>query len=128
MSGGKSRSHIKVASDWIRHSLTRVHPTTYTALARLSTIKMKKTLLLCFIHGFQVVTPHFNLLCVVAATADDYATQGGEDTFGPDYQFTKHLRRLVAHALPKVNVEVLVYPKYETRGDLGQCVSRFRDW
>ncbi|KAH6888610.1 hypothetical protein B0T10DRAFT_488511 [Thelonectria olida] len=67
---------------------------------------MKKTLLLCFIHGFK----------------------GGEDTFGPDYQFTKHLRDLVAEALPKINVEVLVYPKYETRGDLGQCVSRFRDW
>lgn len=67
---------------------------------------MKKTLILCFIHGFK----------------------GGEDTFGHDYQFTKHLRELVAHALPKLDVRVLVYPKYETRGDLGECVSRFRDW
>jgi hypothetical protein len=25
-------------------------------------------------------------------------------------------------------VQVLVYPKYETRGDLADCVSRFRDW
>ncbi|KAG5796087.1 hypothetical protein H9Q69_004882 [Fusarium xylarioides] len=67
---------------------------------------MKKTLLLCFIHGFK----------------------GGEDTFGVDYQFTKDLRDLVGQALPKVDVEVVVYPKYETRGDLGSCVSRFRDW
>ncbi|KAH7162507.1 hypothetical protein B0J13DRAFT_669209 [Dactylonectria estremocensis] len=67
---------------------------------------MKKTLLLCFIHGFK----------------------GGESTFGDDYQFTKHLRDLVAQALPKLDVRVLVYPKYETRGDLGECVSRFRDW
>ncbi|KAG6189882.1 hypothetical protein E4U10_000803 [Claviceps purpurea] len=67
---------------------------------------MKKTLVLCFIHGFK----------------------GGESTFGNDYQFTKHLRDIVAQKLPKVHVRVLVYPKYETRGDLGQCVSRFRDW
>ncbi|KAI5465668.1 hypothetical protein BGZ63DRAFT_374206 [Mariannaea sp. PMI_226] len=67
---------------------------------------MKKTLLLCFIHGFK----------------------GGEETFGHNYQFTKDLSKLLTEALPKVNVRVLVYPKYETRGDLGQCVSRFRDW
>ncbi|KAG6002461.1 hypothetical protein E4U21_003027 [Claviceps maximensis] len=67
---------------------------------------MKKTLVLCFIHGFK----------------------GGESTFGHDYQFTKHLRDIVAQKLPKVDVRVLVYPRYETRGDLGQCVSRFRDW
>ncbi|KAL4726234.1 hypothetical protein ACLX1H_006912 [Fusarium chlamydosporum] len=60
---------------------------------------MKKTLLLCFIHGFK----------------------GGEDTFGVDYQFTKDLRDLVREALPKINVEAIVYPKYETRGDLGNC-------
>ncbi|KAK2591848.1 hypothetical protein QQS21_010457 [Conoideocrella luteorostrata] len=67
---------------------------------------MKKTLVLCFIHGFK----------------------GGESTFGDNYQFTRHLRDIVAQKLPKIDVRVLVYPKYETRGDLGQCVSRFRDW
>ncbi|KAK5990118.1 hypothetical protein PT974_08384 [Cladobotryum mycophilum] len=67
---------------------------------------MKKTLILCFIHGFK----------------------GGEETFGDKYQFTEHLQDLVAKDLPKINVRVLVYPKYETRGDLGDCVSRFRDW
>lgn len=67
---------------------------------------MKKTLLLCFIHGFK----------------------GGESTFGDNYAFTEDLRRRVASVLPKVNVRVEVYPKYETRGDLGECVGRFRDW
>lgn len=67
---------------------------------------MKKTLLLCFIHGFK----------------------GGEATFGEEAQFTEDLRQMIADALPKVEVKALVYPKYETRGDLGECVSRFRDW
>ncbi|KAI6710510.1 hypothetical protein JHW43_006951 [Diplocarpon mali] len=57
---------------------------------------MKKTLLLCFIHGFK----------------------GGDDTFGG---FPEHLRALVGHALPKVEVKAIVYPKFETRGDLAEC-------
>lgn len=28
----------------------------------------------------------------------------------------------------KVEVKVFVYLKYEMRGDLGECVSRFCDW
>ncbi|KAL3964586.1 hypothetical protein ACCO45_001590 [Purpureocillium lilacinum] len=66
---------------------------------------MKKTLVLCFIHGFK----------------------GGEETFGADYQFTRDLRDAVAHKLPKVDVRVLVYPKYETRGDLGQLEEKVID-
>lgn len=54
--------------------------------------------------------------------------QGGESTFGHDYQFAEHLRVLVNAALPKIDVKVLVYPKYETRGHLGETVSRFRSW
>ncbi|VUC26387.1 unnamed protein product, partial [Clonostachys rosea] len=67
---------------------------------------MKKTLILCFIHGFK----------------------GGESTFGDDYRFAEHLRDLVAAELPKIDIKTLVYPKYETRGDLGETVSRFRSW
>ncbi|KAL1868522.1 hypothetical protein Daus18300_005956 [Diaporthe australafricana] len=74
---------------------------------------MKKTLLLCFIHGFK---------------ANITAVQGGEETFGHKYAFTQHLRDLVAERLPRLDVQVLVYPKYETRGDLADCVARFRDW
>ncbi|TQV99542.1 alpha/beta-Hydrolase [Cordyceps javanica] len=66
----------------------------------------RKTLVLCFIHGFR----------------------GGNLTFGENYRFTEHLRDMVAKELPKINVKVLVYPKYETRGDLGECVMRFRTW
>lgn len=54
--------------------------------------------------------------------------QGGEETFGHKYAFTQHLRDLVSDLLPKLDVRVLIYPKYETRGDLADCVSRFRDW
>ncbi|KAI0443829.1 hypothetical protein F4803DRAFT_561338 [Xylaria telfairii] len=67
---------------------------------------MKKTLLLCFIHGFK----------------------GGEDTFGAKSEFAQHLAALLSAALPKVDVRAVTYPKYETRGDLRECVSRFRDW
>ncbi|KAA8567915.1 hypothetical protein MFRU_010g00300 [Monilinia fructicola] len=64
---------------------------------------MRKTLLLCFIHGFK----------------------GGDDTFG---DFPEHLRAILSRSLPRVNVRILIYPQYETRGDLGECVGRFRDW
>jgi len=64
---------------------------------------MKKTLLLCFIHGFK----------------------GDDNTFGG---FPEHLRALVSHGLPKVEVRAIVYPQFETRGNLETCVSRFRDW
>ncbi|RFU78037.1 alpha beta-hydrolase [Trichoderma arundinaceum] len=67
---------------------------------------MRKTLILCFIHGFK----------------------GGESTFGNNYSFVEDLRRVVGKELPDLTVKVLVYPKYETRGDLGEAVSRFRSW
>lgn len=54
--------------------------------------------------------------------------QGGEETFGQNYSFTEDLRAHLSALLPKLDVQVLVYPKYETRGDLADCVSRFRDW
>ncbi|RDL39528.1 Uncharacterized protein BP5553_03868 [Venustampulla echinocandica] len=56
---------------------------------------MKKTLLLCFVHGFK----------------------GGDDTFG-DFPF--HLETLLAAALPNITVQSIVYPKFETRGDLNE--------
>ncbi|KAF2014771.1 hypothetical protein BU24DRAFT_423671 [Aaosphaeria arxii CBS 175.79] len=64
---------------------------------------MKKTLLLCFIHGFK----------------------GGDDTFA---NFPSHLKAILQHALPKVSVLTITYPKYETRGDLQECVARFKEW
>lgn len=64
---------------------------------------MKKTLLLCFIHGFK----------------------GGDDTFG---SFPEYLRAIVSHSLPNINIRAIVYPRYETRGDLVECVNRFIKW
>ncbi|KAF2759018.1 hypothetical protein EJ05DRAFT_329656 [Pseudovirgaria hyperparasitica] len=64
---------------------------------------MKKTLLLCFIHGFK----------------------GGDDTFAG---FPEHLKGILSHALPKVTVKTITYPKFETVGDLKECVGRFKEW
>ena len=51
--------------------------------------------------------------------------QGGDDTFG---QFPPHLRAILSHALPKLAIVQIQYPKYETRGDLHDCVARFKEW
>ncbi|KIW33803.1 uncharacterized protein PV07_00625 [Cladophialophora immunda] len=64
---------------------------------------MRKTLLLVFIHGFK----------------------GGDDTFAV---FPEHLRALVSHALPNIDVVTATYPKFETRGELRDCVARLREW
>ncbi|KAI9783243.1 MAG: hypothetical protein M1839_004083 [Geoglossum umbratile] len=64
---------------------------------------MKKTLLLCFIHGFK----------------------GDDNTFGG---FPEYLRVKVSSALPKINVATIVYPRFETRGELGAAVAKFREW
>jgi hypothetical protein len=34
----------------------------------------------------------------------------------------------VSRALPQLNVQTIVYPRYETRGDLSMSVSKFREW
>ncbi|KAI1765006.1 hypothetical protein GGR53DRAFT_465837 [Hypoxylon sp. FL1150] len=64
---------------------------------------MTRTLLLCFIHGFK----------------------GSDDTF---HTFPSDLQERVADKLPGHNVESIVYPKYETRGELGHCCVSFLSW
>ncbi|KAL5342339.1 hypothetical protein BJX70DRAFT_394930 [Aspergillus crustosus] len=64
---------------------------------------MRKTLLLVFIHGFK----------------------GSDDTFGT---FPQSIRTYLSRKLPAINVETVVYPKYETRGNLQESVSAFREW
>ncbi|RAL67383.1 hypothetical protein DID88_008139 [Monilinia fructigena] len=64
---------------------------------------MKRTLLLCFIHGFK----------------------GDGETF---YTFPQKLKEYVAEKLPDDDVELLMYPKYETRGDLLDSTQRFLEW
>ncbi|KAI0382348.1 hypothetical protein F5Y04DRAFT_288067 [Hypomontagnella monticulosa] len=64
---------------------------------------MSRTLLLCFIHGFK----------------------GDDDTFR---SFPQDLQERVSRQLPDHNVVSIVYPKYETRGELGQCCASFLSW
>ncbi|KAI9709487.1 MAG: hypothetical protein M1820_003247 [Bogoriella megaspora] len=63
----------------------------------------KKTLLLVFIHGFK----------------------GTDHTF---HDFPERLRALLNNALPTINVAALRYPQYETKGQLQECVSQFKEW
>jgi len=38
------------------------------------------------------------------------------------------VKALLQHALPKVTVLAITYPQFETRGDLHECVGRFKEW
>ncbi|UPK91630.1 hypothetical protein LCI18_002565 [Fusarium solani-melongenae] len=64
---------------------------------------MPRTLLLCFIHGFK----------------------GTDDTF---HDFPFDLKKAVARQLPDDKVESVVYPKYETTGELVQATEAFLEW
>lgn len=66
-------------------------------------MKNEKTLLLVFIHGFK----------------------GTDHTF---HTFPADLKALISHTLPDLNIVPCQYPQYETRGDLGDTVDRFRGW
>ncbi|KAI8208467.1 hypothetical protein K4K52_001300, partial [Colletotrichum sp. SAR 10_76] len=61
---------------------------------------MSRTLLLCFIHGFK----------------------GNDDTFR---EFPDDLKRVVTKQLPDYRVESIVYPKYETKGELAEATEAF---
>ncbi|KAK3334194.1 hypothetical protein B0T19DRAFT_383388 [Cercophora scortea] len=63
----------------------------------------KRILLLCFIHGFK----------------------GDDDTFG---DFPKHLEQTVANNIPDHHVTSVVYPKYETKGELEASTAAFLEW
>ncbi|KAJ1328083.1 triacylglycerol lipase [Microdochium nivale] len=68
-----------------------------------SATKMPRTLLLCFIHGFK----------------------GNDNTFK---NFPQDLQKQVSAKLPDHNVESVVYPKYDTKGELGQCSESLLSW
>ncbi|KAI5807013.1 hypothetical protein EDC01DRAFT_724828 [Geopyxis carbonaria] len=63
----------------------------------------RSTLLFVFIHGFK----------------------GDNDTFAG---FPEHLQALITTARPHLNIRTLIYPQFETRGDLASTVSRFHSW
>ncbi|KAK7409387.1 hypothetical protein QQX98_008449 [Neonectria punicea] len=64
---------------------------------------MPRTLLLCFIHGFK----------------------GTDDTF---FDFPFHLKKAVAQQLPGDRVESVVYPQYETKGELSEASEALLEW
>ncbi|KAJ3002443.1 hypothetical protein NUW54_g5841 [Trametes sanguinea] len=59
--------------------------------------------LIVFIHGFK----------------------GTDSTFG---EFPKRLQHIVSESLGNATVESIVFPAYETKGDLNAAVTRFADW
>ncbi|OJT09035.1 hypothetical protein TRAPUB_60 [Trametes pubescens] len=59
--------------------------------------------LIVFIHGFK----------------------GTDTTFG---QFPERLQHILAESLDNTTVESIVFPAYETKGDLNAAVTRFADW
>lgn len=63
----------------------------------------KRTLLLCFIHGFK----------------------GTDNTFK---DFPGDLERQVSKQLPEHHVQSVVYPKYDTKGELEQATAGFVEW
>lgn len=67
----------------------------------------------------------FNMMRIAEHVTDTWFEQGGEDTFA---SFPEHLKALIQHALPNIDVLTLTYPKFETRGELKECVDRFRTW
>lgn len=64
---------------------------------------MTSIVLFVFIHGFK----------------------GGEDTFG---EFPKRIKSVIAQSMPSAVVESLVYPTYDTRGNLGVAVENLCEW
>ncbi|RYC61426.1 hypothetical protein CHU98_g4782 [Xylaria longipes] len=53
------------------------------------------------------------------------SNDGNDDTFRT---FPEDLKAQVAKQLPDDNVESVVYPKYETKGELGQCSVAVLSW
>lgn len=84
--------------------------------------KPKKTLLLVFIHGFQV-GPHID--SNITKFKLTYIAQGDDNTFG---DFPQHLQTITSPYLPKHRVVTKIFPRYETRGDLTIAVSKLRSW
>ena len=62
-----------------------------------------KTILIVYIHGFK----------------------GDHTTFA---SFPAQLTALLSHRLPHLNIQHLVFPTFETRGDLDATVQKFRTW
>ncbi|KAJ7490429.1 hypothetical protein B0H11DRAFT_2010406 [Mycena galericulata] len=61
------------------------------------------SLIVVFIHGFK----------------------GTDETFGA---FPERLQHILAETIPNASVECIVFPAYQTKGDLVEAVVKFSDW
>ncbi|EEY16787.1 conserved hypothetical protein [Verticillium alfalfae VaMs.102] len=52
-------------------------------------------------------------------------SRGDDDTF---QEFPYDLKQQVAKQVPDHKVESVVYPKYETKGELEQATESFLEW
>ncbi|RDB22545.1 hypothetical protein Hypma_010018 [Hypsizygus marmoreus] len=66
-------------------------------------IHVPDLLLVVFVHGFK----------------------GTDESFG---EFPQRLQHILAESITDVSVECIVFPAYETKGDLNEAVVRFADW
>ena len=69
----------------------------------IPTSKPKRVLLLCFIHGFK----------------------GNDDTF---QHFPEDLKKTINSNLNDEHIETVVYPRYETKGELAESTEAFLGW
>ncbi|OHF02555.1 hypothetical protein CORC01_02250 [Colletotrichum orchidophilum] len=86
---------------------------------------MPRTLLLCFIHGFKVSSQQQQAIDAPAQQAANKKYKGNESTF---HDFPDDLKRSVTKQLPDHHVESIVYPQYETKGELAQATDAFLSW
>ncbi|KAJ7904693.1 hypothetical protein B0H14DRAFT_2491463 [Mycena olivaceomarginata] len=66
-------------------------------------VAIRDVLVIVFIHGFK----------------------GTDTTFG---EFPARLQHVLAESVPNASVECIVFPAYETKGDLTEAVVKFADW
>ncbi|KAF8195699.1 hypothetical protein K438DRAFT_1718952 [Mycena galopus ATCC 62051] len=67
------------------------------------TVAISEPVIVVFIHGFK----------------------GTDTTFG---EFPARLKHILTETVPNTSVEVIVFPQYETKGDLTEAVVKFADW
>ncbi|KAL0949364.1 hypothetical protein HGRIS_009433 [Hohenbuehelia grisea] len=65
-------------------------------------------------------TPEFYLLVIFI-----HGFKGNDETFG---SFPERLQHVLSETLASTAVECIVFPAYETKGDLNEAVIRFADW
>lgn len=98
----------------------RLYPS-FTPFMSVTKSLPQDLLLIVFIHGY------LNTSQIVAAPFTDRQPRfrGGEDTF---LDFPARLNHVLSETVKDLIVECVVFPAYETRGELAEAVARLSDW